>query len=221
MRDIKKHKLSFSCDQAIWLVSKQAPLKPISNSEKLIAQKLPLLRSQEYCHSRGYVREVLSCLFGMSPLDIPLSANPGKAPNLLKGWGHVSFSHCIDALLIGWSKEKIGVDIEKTDRFFDAKRLAKRFYYDEERIFLESLNGDLFRSTTLKLWVLKEAAIKCQKGTISNDLSKWIINYDFSKALNKSHSIELKTYHCEYKSWSIGIAKASHKYYFNPLICIT
>ena len=49
---------------------------------------------------------------GLDPLKIPLKADPGKPPLLEKGWGHISMSHCSDALLVGWSLEKIGVDLE-------------------------------------------------------------------------------------------------------------
>ena len=66
---------------------------------------------------------------GLNPLDIPLKADPGEPPFLAEGWGHISMSHCSDALLIGWSSGKIGVDIERKDRKFQAYKLSKRFFY--------------------------------------------------------------------------------------------
>ena len=69
-----------------------------------------------YHFSRGCIRDVISKMKDLDPLHIPLTADPGKPPLLEEGWGHISISPCSDALLIGWSSEKIGVDIERKDR---------------------------------------------------------------------------------------------------------
>ena len=42
----------------------------------------------------------MSNITGLAPLDIPLKADPGHPPLLAEGWGHISMSHCSDALLI-------------------------------------------------------------------------------------------------------------------------
>ena len=51
---------------------------------------------------------------GLEPLEIPLKADPGKPPLLTEELGHISMSHCSDALLIGWSSTKIGVAVSYT-----------------------------------------------------------------------------------------------------------
>ena len=64
---------------------------------------------------------------GLEPLEIPLKADPGKPPLLADGLGYISMSHCSDALLIGWSSTKIGVDIERKDRQFQAQKCPNAF----------------------------------------------------------------------------------------------
>ncbi len=202
----------------LWLLPMHDSSKPITSLEESLAKKLTPIRRNEYRVSRGMIREALSELFEVPPLDIPLNAPPGKPPVLREGWGKINFSHCGDALLIGWSDQNIGVDIERIDRKFDAQSLAERFYSKEERNMLELLDKDEFHLNALKLWVFKESAIKWQKGSVAIDLSHWIITKDFTKAVNKKLGIELKIYYQVYKSWIIGVAHNSSNLNLNPFI---
>ena len=202
----------------LWLLPMHDSSKPITSLEESLAKKLTPIRRNEYRVSRGMIREALSDLFEVSPLDIPLNAPPGKPPVLREGWGKINFSHCGDALLIGWSDQNIGVDIERIDRKFDAQSLAERFYSKEERDMLGLLDKDEFHLNALKLWVFKESAIKWQKGSVAIDLSHWIITKDFTKAVNKKLGIELKIYYQVYKSWIIGVAHNSSNLNLNPFI---
>ncbi len=105
---------------------------PISKNEKQWATLLSQARSKEYKHSRGCARLALSKLFKVDPLTIPLSAPPGKAPILKDGWGHISISHCNDALTIGWSNNRLGIDIERQDRRFQYQKLLYRYFNQAE-----------------------------------------------------------------------------------------
>ena len=157
---------------SLWLFPKQSPFQPISQEENQIAISLPPQISARYQHSRGYARQALSDLLGVPPLDIPLQALPGEPPQLGKGWGYISFSHCHDALLIGWSPKKIGVDLERSDRAFAAKSLAKRYFCKADKIDLLQLNGEDLRIAVLQQWLRKEAAIKWQRGRLFKDIKE-------------------------------------------------
>ncbi len=61
---------------SIWFVPIKSCLKPISFQEKKWKQKMSLSRSFQYEHSRGYVREALSNIFGIPALDIPIISPP-------------------------------------------------------------------------------------------------------------------------------------------------
>jgi len=202
----------------LWLIPMHDTRRAITSKEDSIAKKLSPIRGNEYRISRGIIREALSDHFGVPPLDIPLNAPQGKPPLLGEGWGKINFSHCGDALLIGWSDQNIGVDIERIDRKFDAKSIAKRFYSQEERDMLRGLDKDEFRLNALKLWVSKESAIKWQKGSVAIDLSHWMITKDFKKAVHKKLEIELRIYYRIYKSWIIGVAHNSRDLNVNPSI---
>ena len=181
-------------------------MKSINQEEYLIARNLSPKKSEEFLLTRGYARHLLSAIFDVPPLGVPLKALSGSPPILEKGWGYLSFSHCEDAILIGWCKEKIGVDIERSDRNFKAKKIINRFYNPQERKNLENLSPYLIRSQALKFWVLKEAAIKLKNGNLAIDLSEWTIKNYLKKAYHEKLKLEIDTRFLKYKSWFIGIA---------------
>ena len=60
-------------------------------------------------------------------------------------------------------KKKIGVDIERKDEGFFAKRLANKFYSKEEKVFLNNMDNDLYHYNALKFWVFKRISYKMAK----------------------------------------------------------
>ena len=206
---------------ALWIFSKAAPLQAITESEKEWAKELPKSRAEEFQHSRGYARLALSQLWRIPPLEIPLTALPRKAPLLKDGWGHISFSHCSDALLVGWSPKKIGVDIERTDRHFKAKQLVKRYFSKEEQESMMKLDANKLKAETLRKWVIKEAAIKWQGGQISSDLPEWINQKDTKLVQHKTLGYTVGIDQINFQFWHIAIAydQYLHKN-SNKIICI-
>ena len=112
--------MNFDCNNklkyAIWFYEKNISLIEVTNEEKKWARDLSPIRAREYLLARGYLRKSLSNLLDIDPLSIPLKAPPSKPPLLEDGLGFVSISHCKDALVLGWSEEKIGLDIEISNR---------------------------------------------------------------------------------------------------------
>ena len=202
----------------LWLIKNKKSLKPISFEEELLARNLGTSRGNEFRHSRGYVREVLSTLFKIPALNIPLHAPPGSPPDLPQKFGYVSFSHCRDSLLVSWSSNKIGVDIERKDRSFDALKIMERFYCEIEKKNIRSLKKIYQKNTILKLWNLKEAAIKLQRGSIVDDLPLWLINAKLDQAFHIANKQKIKIFHFNYQNWSIGLA--SEDEIIDPMICI-
>ena len=204
---------------ALWLLPMQAALKPITTQEAQWANQLPRKRSQQFTHSRGCVRDALSTLWGIAPLDIPLQAPPGEPPVLANGWGHVSFSHCSDALFIGWSPKRIGVDIEKADRFFKADQLLQRYFSTKDKIALQMLNEEKRRPAILQEWVTKEAAIKWQRGALMKDFQEWSFCKNSKKAIHQTLGYQITVQNLHHKSWFIAIAfdRSIHKH--QHIIC--
>ena len=62
------------------------------------------------------------------------------------------------------------------------------------------------RSQTLKVWVLKEATIKCIDGRLIPDLGNIIIKENLKKALYVPNKSEFNLSLKEYEKWFLGIA---------------
>ncbi|MBW3041137.1 4-phosphopantetheinyl transferase [Prochlorococcus marinus XMU1408] len=195
-------------------------LLPISSDEKKWVNQLTTNRGWIYHFSRGCVRNVMSEISGLDPLEIPLKADPGKPPLLAEGWGHISISHCSDALLIGWSAGKIGVDLERRDRKIKAQKLSRRFFTKSENYELENLNPSETNEQVLRRWVVKEAAIKWQSAKISTNISQWIWTNNSSFVSHKKLGHHLKVYNQSYKKWIFTIALNTDLKINNPILCI-
>ncbi len=157
---------------------------------------------------------------GLEPLDIPLKAYPGEPPSLAEGFGYVSMSHCSDALLIGWSSVKIGVDIERKDRKFQADKLSKRFFSKYENCEIENLTPSQAKELVLKRWVIKEAAIKWQSGKIARNMNQWIWENKSSFAYHKKLGYKVKVYQQNYDQWTYAIALDCDSVTPKPIICL-
>ena len=157
---------------------------------------------------------------GIDPLDIPLKADPGKPPLLAKGWGHISMSHCSNALLIGWSSARIGVDIERKDRQFDAHKLSKRFFTQNENYEIENLTPSQAKELVLKRWVVKEAAVKWQRAKIAHNINQWIWKNKSSFAHHKRLGHYVKVYEQNYDKWTYAVALDEDSIPCKPIICV-
>ena len=93
------------------------------------AKNLTISRSKIFLETRAYLRQSLSTLFDLDPLEIPINAHPGEPPSLTSGMGNISLCHCKDAITIVWHKGKIGIDIERTDRDFNYLKFSEKYFF--------------------------------------------------------------------------------------------
>ncbi len=205
---------------ALWLFPVNAPLKQISPKEEQWASSLSSRRSREFRHSRGYLRQALSDLWKVKALDIPLTARPGRPPELSEGWGFVSISHCRDALLVGWSKSPLGIDIERIDRSFSANHIASRYFSDKEQQQISKLHGDNLRIKVLEKWLIKEAAIKWQKGSLANDLVHWHSREELGIIEHHSLKVRLSSMNLRHSHWAIAVASDFSNAANPTMLCI-
>ena len=88
-------------------------MQDVATLEELkTAKNLTSSRSKIFLETRAYLRQSLSTLFDLDPLEIPIKAQPGEPPSLPSDMGNISLSHCKDAITIVWHKSKIGIDID-------------------------------------------------------------------------------------------------------------
>ena len=172
-----------------------------TSSELQIASNLSEARAKIFLETRYYMRDAFSNLFNINPINIPINAYPGKPPKLPNGMGYISISHCKDAFIIGWCREHIGIDIERSDRDFNYQKLAEK-YFKEENIKSYNLN----RYLILKKWSAIEAAIKCDRGKLSKDLKEWKYQINSKNLYHKSKKIKLSLIQIPFLDWTISIA---------------
>lgn len=208
---------------ALWLVPAQRWLQMpvnISQQESDWAADLTGERSEHFRRSRSWLRACLAERFGVAPQRIPLRAPPGMAPTLEPGWGYVSISHTSDALLLGWSRQAIGVDLERSDRCFNAAALAQRFFHTDDRAAWCGLPTEALRCEVLRQWIAKEAAIKWQEGSLAVDLSRWSWSGSQAYARHQDHGLQVRLQHLTVGDWWMAIANNAGTAGQKQMVCL-
>jgi len=186
-----------------------------TSSELRIASNLSQARAKIFLETRYYMRDALSALFNINPMKVPIKAHPGKPPELPNGMGYISISHCKDAFIVGWHRENIGIDIERSDRDFNYQKLANK-YFQKENVKNFNMNKYLI----LKEWSAIEAAIKYDKGKLSRDIKEWKHEINKRNLYHKSKRIKLDLIQIPFLDWTISIAFKNNALYELPqIIC--
>lgn len=189
-------------------MSQPAPTAVLSHPEQALAEALSASRAHQYRWSRRWMRAVLADLFAVSPAAVPLDAPPGQAPSLADGWGFVSLSHCPDALAVAWAPWRIGVDLERSDREIPAEALLRRYFCRHEQEALAGMGGEALRQAVLRHWLLKEAAIKWQRGTLAQDLADWCCDRACERLTHQRHGTVVRSRCWQPGGWSLAVVGA-------------
>ena len=206
---------------AVWSFRNDLPLKKITEKELAYTNLMSDRRAYQYIHSRGYVRYALSKIFNENPLDIPLIAKPNKSPELPLSYGYISFSHCKDMLVVGWSMERIGIDIERADRQIERLNTFKKLFLDDIDLFNNKIKfKKSVRSQILDLWVLKEALVKWERSSIFTGIQNWKLLKNNSYAINNKSGLKVKIQNIDFNDWKIGIASNHSRNSYPLQICI-
>tara|TARA_Y100001933_G_scaffold264905_1_gene333407 strand:+ start:277 stop:888 length:612 start_codon:yes stop_codon:yes gene_type:complete len=196
------------------------PLKKITKDENVLIKKMSDNRAYQFVHSRGYTRYALSQIFNQDPLSIPLNAKPSLPPKLPQRYGFISLSHCRDMLVIAWSMERIGIDIERADRKILDINLFKKLFADEIKINnIENLQKDSLRKNILNFWLLKESLVKWENSSMYRGLKNWKLSRGNIFASNNKSGERVKVQQMDFNEWKIGLA-SNHFRISQPLqIC--
>ena len=186
-----------------------------TSSELQIALNLSPRRAKIFLETRYYMRDALSALFNINPIKIPTNAYPGKPPELPNSMGYISISHCKDAFIICWHQEKIGIDIERSDRDFNYQNLAEKYFRPKNM-----RNYNFNKYSILRQWSAIEAAIKYDRGKLSSDLKEWEYFGNTKNLYHKSKKIKLNLIQLSFLDWIISIAYKKENLYDLPqIIC--
>ena len=181
-----------------------------------IANKLTKQRAKIFLESRAYIRKSLGSLFNINPLEIPIIANPGEPPELPKGMGYLSFSHCKDAIILVWHVKKIGIDIERQDRDFNYAKLAKKYFSNSNR---SNDTRKLYKNSILNQWCAIEAAIKWDHGKLAEDIKEWQYSENKKTLFYKKKKLKLKITQINFYQWTISLAYKDNSHYIPNIIC--
>ncbi len=179
-------------------------MQDIATAEEIkTAKNLSSSRSKLFLETRAYLRQSLSTLFDLDPLKIPINADPGEPPLLPSGMGHISLSHCEDAITIVWHKSKIGIDIERTDRNFNYVKFAEKYFFHTNKSIH---NNYLTKNMILNQWCAVEAAIKWDHGKLAKDINHWQFFENPKELIHKKKNIHLNYSHIKFHNWTIALA---------------
>ncbi len=173
--------------------------------------------SKRYLCSRSETRLMLSNIFNIHPLDISLKAPPSRMPILEKNLGYVSISHSKDILLLAWSTNKIGIDLEDSRRKINPLKIAKRFFLPSENNIIIQKNSNDQKDFVLKLFTIKEACVKLEGKGLAKNMNNWI--WDGSDlVLNSENSKKARVFSFDYKYYKISIAQNKITNHL-PVVC--
>ena len=200
----------------IWLYEIKGVQDVATPKELEIANNLSRQRANIFLESRAYIRKSLGNLFNIDPLEIPIIANPGKPPELPKGMGHISFSHCNDSIILVWHEEKIGIDIERVNRNFNYEKLAKKYFFKSYKMDnIIKLN----KKSILNHWCALEAAIKWDHGKLAEDIKEWQYFERDKTLLHDKKTLKLKFSQINFYKWTITLAYKKNFHFISNIIC--
>ena len=179
------------------------------------AKTLTSSRSKVFLETRAYLRQSLSTLFDLDPLEIPINAQPGKPPTLPSGMGNISLSHCKDAITIVWHQNKIGIDIERTDRDFNHVKFAEKYFFYTNK----STHNKLTKNMILNQWCAVEAAIKWDHGKLAKDLHHWQYFEKPKELIHNKKNIHLNYSKINFHNWTIALAYEEKTSFSPEIIC--
>jgi len=199
----------------LWLYSINKNNYISTKTEIEIAKSLSHNKSKRYLESRALIRQSLSSIFNLDPLDINIKSMPNRPIILPPEMGYVNISHCDDALIIGWSISKIGIDIERIDRDFNYEELAKRYLFKNSNV----KNNKFTKLDVLNRWCGLESAIKWSEGSISQNIGDWIYYFNDQQLFNIEEKYYLQIIQFYFREWTISLTQKSFKKNFKPIIC--
>lgn len=156
---------------------------------------------RKYCGSvaLGFDRLNSNAGFNETDLGRPIFA---PSPEI-----NFSFSTCDRGFLAAWSKNyNLGIDIEDPARTVEPVALARRYFLPSEAHYIESVEATAQRTAFLKIWTLKEAALKSIGKGLAYGLEKFSFALEPTLKLidapadvggaNRFHPVLFAEFHC-------------------------
>ena len=122
----------------------------------MVIGSLPIGPEGRHHAGRQLLRQMFLAHYGCEPPAIAIA--PQGKPYFPGSSVHFSISHTRDRVFCVLAPHPVGIDAERQDRAIDL-RLAQKILSPTELLRYEAAADK--REALLRLWVLKEAAVKC------------------------------------------------------------
>ena len=114
---------------------------------------------------------------------------------------HISVTTTGSKMLVAVFENPIGLDGEYLPRYDSAKTdyaaLAERFFSGDEAEYIRNESGESEKEKFLKIWVRKEAYVKCVGKTIADFPNFSVVDAD--KILNKVGSVTIRKFNIRFE----------------------
>ena len=112
------------------------------------------------------------------------------------------------------------MDLERYDRLIPSASILQRFYCHKERERMQHLRGEDLRRAVLEHWLIKEAAIKWQQGSIASDLRFWEVRPGTGSVHQRSHQRLSAVLH-GHVSWQFAVVATDQQLLQSITLCLT
>ena len=151
---------------------KRALLSPdeLERADKLLKP----LDTERFILGRGFMRTVLADYLDQDPATLQFDRNENGKPFLKSSGLEFNASHSRDHMLLAVTAGRaVGVDIEFHRENVKRDAIAKRWFSEEERAFLQPLENQ--EAVFFEIWSKKEAYVKAQGLGIYFDLPSFTV----------------------------------------------
>ncbi|MGC4807719.1 4'-phosphopantetheinyl transferase family protein [Micromonospora sp. DT233] len=140
--------------------------------------------------SRLLLKHLVGAATGRAAEAIRLARGPSGRPYPVGHPVDVNLSHTGDVLLVGLStRGRIGVDIERADRWLGGPGALRRLCSDRERAALAGLRGAALDRRLVGLWTMKEACAKALGVGLALDLRSLSFDLDRRAGGTPAHDL--------------------------------
>ncbi len=149
-------------------------------------------RREEFVVARGSLRRLLANRTGIEAAALQFVANAYGKPRLEpdRDSCHFNLSHSNGQALLGIGADaEIGIDIQHHRPGMDFTRLARRFFAPGEAALLDGLAPEQRLAGFYRLWVRKEAVLKC----IGQGLGYGLKRIEVDRALERPACFQVET----------------------------
>lgn len=161
-----------------------------SDDERRRAGRMMAEAAARWLVIRSVVRRELSRWLHVAPAEVVIEVTPGGKPRV-RG-GEFSISHSGSHLVIAWSRQPVGVDVEARLPG-EPDRLAARFFSAPDAALVDG--AETFRLQ----WVAKEAALKVLgvglAGQLERAVCRWregeVVGVDCGEVSYETHAFRL------------------------------